>query len=99
MVNDFAVARFFVRSDGALILGSAVPSSTLKAGFVYEILDVAGTLVLREVGPSCASQEDAVARYGVTDGFTPDTILACGGLHLFTPDEVAARASRSSTSF
>lgn len=95
MSSPHMVARFFVRSDGRLILGGADPrpGSHLKAGFVYEILSLpSGELTLEEVGPSCASVPDAMARFGLTDATSPDALLA-KGFHLLTPEEMEARRS------
>lgn len=90
--SPYAIGRFFVRSDGTLILGATIPNWGLKAGHVYEVLNILGSLSLREVGPSCASELDAMARFGVFDGFTADHIIECGGgRHLFTPDELYAK--------
>ena len=52
------VARFVVRPDGEarslLLLGIAkADARALESGFVYEIRDFDGELVLSKVGPSC----------------------------------------------
>lgn len=81
--------RFFVRSDGRLILGGAFTEgeSALKPGHVYEIRELCGVLSVNELGPSCASQPDSMDRFGVTDAFTPDTLIRRGNRHLCTITE------------
>ena len=87
------IARLFVRRDGRLILGGAVPDAGLKPGTVYEIQAIPGDLILVEVGPSCVSHPDALELVGSTDHVSPDTLIARGNPHLMTVDE--AKAGRS----
>jgi hypothetical protein len=53
-----AAARFVIRPDGTLILGikTSLPSA-LRPGYVYEVVDVDGDLVIFERGPSCIGEK------------------------------------------
>ena len=58
------IARFVVRPDGEaqslLLLGIAkADTQALEPGFVYEIRDFDGELVLSKVGPSCIGPVNA----------------------------------------
>jgi hypothetical protein len=98
--QEAAVARLAVRSDGQLILGKNV-QGLLKAGMIYEIVNVLGELVVREVGESCASYQDREFDAGRLDpredwipatwGSTPN-VLVHNGYYLFTTEEFREQA-------
>jgi hypothetical protein len=75
-------ARFVVRSGcrGALI-GLNV-NGLLKEGVVYEVVDILGDLVIREVGPSPLGMKDlkeARSRYGFNNAQSVESIMSDHG--------------------
>lgn len=79
------VARLWVRGcnkDDSMILGTAFKGTqnVLKANTVYEITNVVGDLILREVGPSCVGNQPDKPGYGLSaevikDGSGKDIML------------------------
>jgi hypothetical protein len=92
LVEDRFIARLVTRAsddpkDG-LILGARA-SGFLKQGHVYELVQVLGELVLRDVGPSCVKKLLNVPGSGppISWGSSVDTILHLGKPVFMTVDE------------
>lgn len=83
-----SVGRFIHRgcdeNDG-LIIGAAFKGNPFKPNTVYEIVDVLGELVIREVGESFIlgkNDKPPYPRYGDTWGSSVDQILSAHGKYL-----------------
>lgn len=86
----FNVQARFVRRDtddetDGLILGATYKKNTLfKRGYVYEVAEVMGENVIREVGRSHIARADSNGRYG-TDH------IACWGQDISTIVDLSSR--------
>ena len=82
--------RFVIRKDGGLVLGKVIPcelnQNTLpfKPDTIYEISEIIGEFLVREVGPSNIQEPNA--GYQPNWGLSANEIIE-GGQHLYTQRE------------
>jgi hypothetical protein len=83
-------ARFVVRADGGLIVGKSM-GNLLKPDTVYEIVQIAGEFIVREVGTSTISNspEYSDPRINVSWNNEVGEIVE-NGQHLYTRNEITA---------
>jgi hypothetical protein len=85
-----AFARFVVRKDAGLILGKSF-GDLLKPDTVYQIEEILGELIIREIGPSEIATRAAEKRYPNWN-HDANTIVEDGS-HLYTPTEYKMRCA------
>ena len=92
------IARIVIRgadeNDG-LIVGAALKGSrdVLKPGMVYELWEILGETVIKEIGKTCIGQtvHDPDCMYGACWGQDIGHLLRCAGKYLMvTQDEYKA---------
>jgi hypothetical protein len=100
LVEDQFIARLVTRAsddpkDG-LIVGARA-SSFLKQGHVYELVQVLGELVLRDMGPSCVKKLRNEPEQGppISWGSSVDTVLGLGKELFMTKEEYAAACAEA----
>jgi len=86
-----SIARFVIRpdekgQDDKLILGCSFNSGVLKPGFVYEIQEILGQIMIREIGPSSCGYSQENTKGGISWCNDANQIIH-GGTHLLTDRE------------
>lgn len=84
-------ARFVIRpnkngGDDKLILGCSFNSGVLKPGFVYEIVEILGQIVIREVGESSCKYSHQHTK-GMACWCNDANHIIYSGTHLLTDKE------------
>jgi hypothetical protein len=84
-------ARITVRCnpDGDLILGKNV--DLLKPGHVYEIIDMLGELIIKDLGESVVDNKPNLTQF--CWGHDANTLIECSD-HLLTKDEYIKRSMK-----
>jgi len=82
-------ARFVVRKDGGLMLGKSF--GLLKPNRVYQIIEILGELIIKDMGPSAISEPSPP---GLTWSRTANDIVT-NGHHLHTKAEYKILCGRA----
>lgn len=86
-----SIGRIVIRpnedgSDDKLILGCSFNAGVLKPGYVYEIQQVLGQIVIREIGPSSCKMTHKNTKGGISWGNEANQIIT-HGTHLLSDKE------------